>query len=364
MCVPIQNIAADFNPLQYQAEALLRAVWESGGNARYVKAYHQAVHEYLYGGITSARATIPEIEAHTLQALKANVWHFAGAQSISQIKDLNRAFNASNGDYNLFRKLTAPITSDYNRNWLKTQYDTATRTAGGIAEVQDAYRTIELFPCVQWIQVQRPTKGLDHVYMHRKIFDLRASRPPTHPTRYGCACYYIKLREPGNDIPITRSDWIDLTKKHGDYAEMVKSGFLRDHTTNQEIFAPKQMMATEERLKKVTVSDKGLKPLEQIPGLHAFGTKHAYLPTTLVSPIAGPVPVKEGLNAKYAGYIMDALTNPTETVSMKAGKKLRHILLFAETIFWVDVVLGELGFVIDGYGKTKDESIRDGLPAR
>lgn len=99
-----------------------------------------------------------------------------------------------------FRKDTEPIIGEYNRNWLRTEYDTAVIRARMAARFKQFQRDADLFPNLKWTESTSVVKREPHKDLYGLIL------PIEHPfwlsqypgSLWNCKCGITNTDEPEN----------------------------------------------------------------------------------------------------------------------------------------------------------------------
>ena len=135
--------------------------------------------------------------------LKANNGVFAAFKTHRQQNDIAKQLLDENGNlksFDQFRKDTEAIIGEYNRNWLKTEYDTAVIRARMAARFKEFQRDADLYPNLKWTESTSVVKREPHVILYGLIL------PITHPfwlqqypgSLWSCKCGITNTDEPEN----------------------------------------------------------------------------------------------------------------------------------------------------------------------
>lgn len=96
------------------------------------ESLYYAIADYLkkgvYKGFGSTLANVAEGDAELLADLRDNIYMFSAAKTYQQVKEMTEAAIDEDGavrPFNDFRKDADQIFDTYNRDYLKTEYDTA-----------------------------------------------------------------------------------------------------------------------------------------------------------------------------------------------------------------------------------------------
>ncbi len=140
-----------------------------------------------------------------LKLRESGLW-FAARKSYSEAAELAALLDSGNGTkrpWSEFLELAKPIVGNYNKQWLKTEYNTAVRSARIASLWQDILLTRETYPNIEYIRTRaaNPREAhLKYVGIIRPIEDLFWDTH-TPPLDYGCLCSIRKTRKKATAIP-------------------------------------------------------------------------------------------------------------------------------------------------------------------
>lgn len=138
-----------------------------------------------------------------VDALKYNNAVFAAFKTHRQQNDLSAQLVNENGeakDFNTFRKDCAPIIKNYNSVWLKTEHDTAVKSARTAARFADFERDKDLFPNLKWIR----SRALEPRFSHKLYYNsIRSMSDPWFKTHYPGCVWGCQCDINNTDAPIT-----------------------------------------------------------------------------------------------------------------------------------------------------------------
>jgi len=146
--------------------------------------------------------------------LKHNNAVFSAFKTHRQQNDLAKLLLDENGTlkpFDQFRRDAEPVIGEYNRNWLKTEYDTAVIRARMAARFKQFQRDADLYPNLRWTESTSVVKREPHVKLYGLIL------PIAHPfwqiqypgSLWNCKCGITntdeapngKLFNIGDDVP-------------------------------------------------------------------------------------------------------------------------------------------------------------------
>lgn len=139
----------------------------------------------------------PEYE--TALKLRKNIYSFSAAKQYSQVRTMSKFINENGiqSNFSDFRKKADVVFEDYNKNYLKTEYNTAVGQAQNAREWVRAVDQIKIFPTLEY-RTQRDS----HVRDEHAILD-GIKRPVSDPfwntympkNGWNCRCFVVQLEE-------------------------------------------------------------------------------------------------------------------------------------------------------------------------
>lgn len=142
-----------------------------------------------------------------LNALKYNNAVFSAFKTHLQQKELHQNLFDEEGNmksFDRFRRDTEQIISDYNVNWLRTEYDTAIHRARTAADFRQFEKDTDLYPNLKWL----PSVSPHPRELHRQFYGvIRAADDPWWKENYpgnlwNCKCGITNTDEPVTTGPI------------------------------------------------------------------------------------------------------------------------------------------------------------------
>jgi SPP1 gp7 family putative phage head morphogenesis protein len=235
-----------FSLIETVFEALISRAWDSKGDLLFDTEYYFVLNdllkERLYTGFGKEMgSTMTDIERHILTLMEANLFHFSAGKNLAVVQELNQAVRAAKS-FTEFEKAAAGINSNYNRNWLRTEYNftraAAQNGAAWIAQKADA----DVLPYVQWRTVNDANVRDSHRALHGKVFDIRKGAPvPYPPAGWNCRCEMVPLASAEGLEVIDNSQAKELLAEEWENIE--KSGFDVNRGETGEIFTANQLYA-------------------------------------------------------------------------------------------------------------------------
>ncbi|MEG1766352.1 MAG: phage minor head protein [Muribaculaceae bacterium] len=118
---------------------------------------------------------------------------FSAFKTHSQQRELGNLLTNDKGklrSFSDFQKASTPIIGKYNRNWLRTEYNTAVRRSSIAANWQQYEAEKDVMPCLEWIESTSPNPGADHSVFWGTIQPVDSSFWNEHAPgdRWNCQC--------------------------------------------------------------------------------------------------------------------------------------------------------------------------------
>lgn len=138
-----------------------------------------------------------------LEALRHNEAVFAAFKTHKQQKELHGKLFDKDGKmktFDQFRKDTEQIITNYNTNWLSTEYYTAVRRARFIADWKRFEKDKDLFPRLKWLPSVSVGKREGHKTFYNRIWD---ADDPFWSTNYPGNLWNCKCGITNTDAPTT-----------------------------------------------------------------------------------------------------------------------------------------------------------------
>lgn len=115
--------------------------------------YHKKVgYDLEYGvdsGFGNPGTNLVSRETLTYQSLRENVWIFSAAKQYTQLRELS-AMVSEKTTYQEFRKKAVSVFDEYNKNYLKTEYNTAVGQSQMARDWVRSYEEREALPMLRY----------------------------------------------------------------------------------------------------------------------------------------------------------------------------------------------------------------------
>lgn len=197
------NLSGKRPNMNPQDAALLRRIARGESpyfDHRLFEQYSEQLVENLAAGFKGDKAqlsvgtTYGQVPGAMKTAYETNLFHFAAAQNLTQVQELNAVFRASKS-FEEFEQKAATITGKFNRVWARTEYNTAYHVAESAAAYHRLKAKVELFPYWQYRTVADGNVRKEHAKLHEIILaandELWDKIYP--PNGWNCRCYVKPL---------------------------------------------------------------------------------------------------------------------------------------------------------------------------
>lgn len=130
------------------------------------------------------------------------------ATQVMQLKTLLLREDGSRRPWPEFKREAKTVVGNYNKTWLKTEYDTTIRIARAARQWQDFERTAHLFPNLEYRQTVSADPRPEHL---RYVGIIRPITDPfwdfhTPPIKWGCKCSLKNVDKAVTDVPINLNE--------------------------------------------------------------------------------------------------------------------------------------------------------------
>lgn len=147
-----------------------------------------------------------QASANLLRNLATNIYQFSAAKTFQNVYDLQSVMfkDGFKVGFNEFKKDANKILDDYNKNWLKTEYRTATISAAGAAAWDDVQRNKNEFPLLKYQTANDGNVRVEHVRLDNIVKPVNDPFWNNFypPNGWNCRCIVISLGP--NEEPVTK----------------------------------------------------------------------------------------------------------------------------------------------------------------
>ena len=190
-----------------EKDLLLRNIWNGRINDRTLpKNLYVDTGNGLRLGWMEGFGTIEAPAFDVAAQLNRNIYTFSGAKTFQQVKDMSNFIVDAEGFIRPFRDFKAsvdPIYSQYNEQWLRTEFDTAKAQARSAAKWQDIQADKEILPLLRYQTALDSLVRPEHADWVGLVFPVDhpfwSSNMP--PNGFNCRCGTIQLE--ADEAPIS-----------------------------------------------------------------------------------------------------------------------------------------------------------------
>lgn len=141
-----------------------------------------------------------------IDQFKYNTSVFAAFKAHKETDELSKLVINEKGDlrpWHEFRKLAEPVTGNYNKRWLKTEYDTVVRSARMATNWKKFEERKHIFPNLEFMKSRAKNKRETHLEWVGTILPIDHPwwRTHTPPIDWGCECWIRQTRAAVTGVP-------------------------------------------------------------------------------------------------------------------------------------------------------------------
>lgn len=146
-----------------------------------------------------------------VEDFRYNTSVFSAFKSHAEAAALEAALRDEDGrlrSFRSFERATAPIIGKYNREWLRTEYNTAVRSADSARYYREALRTKRIFPHLEYVESLASQKREEHRAWVGTVLPVEHPWWDTHmpPSAWNCKCSVRKTRRAVTPVPAEGPD--------------------------------------------------------------------------------------------------------------------------------------------------------------
>lgn len=224
---------------QKHYETLIKAIWNKEVDVADVPFFmYERSGKVLNKAVSDAKKWNMAYNApdHILQAeLRTNVWQFSGAKTATQMAALRAKLTDKDTikSFADFKREALKIDSEYNLNWLKTEYNQALNGAASAAQWHDLQANKDLFPYLIYRtvgdeRVRTSHKGMEGIKRHIDDAFWKQYYPPNG---WMCRC---TVEQTADD-----SDMADRDKAMQKAAKATPKSFRNNISETKKLFGEK-----------------------------------------------------------------------------------------------------------------------------
>lgn len=187
-------------------EHLLREVYEGKREAGELHTSHVLeTYEKLNGGLYKGMRYTPkedELPEQRIIKMQQNLYKFSAAKDATMLQDMNSLLyeNGKAVSFETFKAKANALNIQYNHNWLKTEYSTATQAGHMAQKWEDMQRNKELFPNLKYVTQGDDRVREEHEALHGVIAPIDDAFWSEHypPNDWNCRCDVVQTAEEAN----------------------------------------------------------------------------------------------------------------------------------------------------------------------
>lgn len=136
--------------------------------------------------------------------------------------------------FSQFKKACKKINLEWNEQWLRTEYNTAVRSARAAANYQDALRVKDTYPNLEYLQSNARDKRPEHLGWVGTILPVDHPWWDTHlpPSEWNCKCSFRPTDKAATGVPSEEHDTPPVFKnnpgKTAEFIRLNKHPYLKD----------------------------------------------------------------------------------------------------------------------------------------
>lgn len=163
-----------------------------------------------------------------IDEFKHNASVFAAFKNHQQTQEIAGLLTDETGrlrPFHEFKKLALGISKDYNENWLRTEYNTAVRSARSAANWKKYEETKDLYPNLEFTESRAANKRPEHLEYVGTILPIDHEWWKTHtpPLAWNCLCGVRPSDKKATEVPIEMGDILPLFQNNpGQTAEFIR----------------------------------------------------------------------------------------------------------------------------------------------
>lgn len=141
-----------------------------------------------------------------IQQFRENTAVFAAFKSHQQQNEIVDLLVDEKGElrsFAKFKKLALEVSKDYDINWLRTEYNTAVRSARAAINFRKYLETEHLYPNLEYLESTAEHKRGDHLEYVGTILPIRHAWWNIHlpPSKWNCQCSVRPTNKPATPVP-------------------------------------------------------------------------------------------------------------------------------------------------------------------
>lgn len=214
-------------------------------------------------------------------AMEINLFQFSASKTLAELQELNRIFRESK-DYRDFERKASEVVGRFNKEWQRTEYDTALAVAEETKNYRRLLRSAKTMPFWEYTSARDARVRYTHRLLDGVILPFNDPRWTKiyPPNGWNCRCTVInRTRNQAKNVDIEEMRRrVDAYFETADWKKAVAQGWGVNHALVGEVFTQNQFYIRKFRNK----ASKALGELYYNDwGLDSFGKRLAAAKTTM-----------------------------------------------------------------------------------
>lgn len=209
-------------------------------------------------------------------AMELNLFHFSAAKTLTEAQKLNELWRESKS-FDEFRAKAEGVTRVFNRNWLRTEYDTAYHVAESSATYYRLIALSDIYPYWEYRTVGDSKVREEHAALNGAVFPVNEHGNSVWdkiypPNGWNCRCYVVPkmAHEVSNKVIQSSRAKLNDYLKTNQWAKDSAQGFGINRAKLGQVFTANQMyirkfpQKASKLLSKINYTDYGLEHIARI----------------------------------------------------------------------------------------------------
>ncbi|MDR2764736.1 MAG: DUF935 family protein [Tannerella sp.] len=231
------DVAVDIDVASLLAKALKELYAKAGeGRAPVVEKHlfditNTALQEGIDKTFSRAGLEFGKKNPDFIEQFKYNAAVFSAFKNHKQTREMVDLLHDEKGNLRSFadfRKRAAGVSKDYNQNWLRTEYNTAVRSARSAVNWKQFQMTKDAYPHLEYVKSSAKEKRQTHLQWVGTVLPIDHPWWNTHmpPSDWNCNCSVKRTDKPATLVPEAGESNPLFSNNPGKTAEFVK---LKEH---------------------------------------------------------------------------------------------------------------------------------------
>lgn len=164
------------------------------------------------------------------KTIDENIFRFSIGKNLALVAKTNELAKQYRS-FELFKTEFAKLNNEFNKNWLKVEYEHSQAVGGAVANYRRQIENRDILPYLKWVQIERQTKRQAHASLNGMIWKVE-DVPFIPPIGFNCGCQLDEIESLSKNERVSdpsemetilkkanidkngNSEW-DRIKKHG-----------------------------------------------------------------------------------------------------------------------------------------------------